>query len=274
MWIVGTIVLLVVGAAVIAAIGWRPRPAARNQLWDISGLGGVYVGIIGTLAGFSIGSATFIAGLIAARGLPEFAAAIGMLLVSFLTLLAAAMMYSDTPSFPASDADFESEFQGLSHVFAYASYYLGLALAWHALRPLLLTVELRFLADAFTWLLLGTVLAGNFRTAVFVYRLIPAGRLACVALPLLGIGLPVIYRLVAARVWPALWPASNAAIWMAFVAFGVEFVGFVHQTALLLFYGGAGLEQRVRRHGHRFALAYVQMVLMAIALIWLAVATS
>jgi hypothetical protein len=42
----------------------------------------------------------------------------------------------------------------------------------------------------------------------------------------------------------------------------------------LLVPGGAHLEQQVGRNGHRFALAYLQMVTMAIGLVWLAVATS
>ena len=274
MWVVGTLILLVVGAALIAVIGWAPRRRASPALWDISGLGGTYTGIIGILAGFSVGSATFIAGLGSARGTPAFAAAVGMLLVSFLILIGSAMMYSDTPSFPASDDDFDTVFQSLSYVFANASYLLGLSLGWLALRPLLVMIDLPSLADAFTWLLLATIVAGSARIAVFVYRLTAADGMACTAIPILGIGLPAIYRLLAVRVWPGLWPAADAVIWFAFVAFFVASVGFIHQTGLLLVHGGARLEQRVRRNGHRFALAYLQMVAIAIGLVWFAVATS
>lgn len=78
MWVVGALILLVVGAVLIALIGWAPRRRESPPIWDISGLSGTYTGIIGILAGFSVGSA--------------FAAAVGMLLVSFLILIGSAMM--------------------------------------------------------------------------------------------------------------------------------------------------------------------------------------
>jgi hypothetical protein len=271
MWIVGVVLLLVIGAVTVALIGWAPRPRAGDAMWDIPGLGGVYTGIVGTLAGFSIASATFIAGLSSARGTPAFAAAVGMLLVSFLILMSSAIMYSDTPSFPASDDDFVVVFQSLSHVFANASYFLGLGLAWLALRPLLVMIDLVSLAGAFSWLLLATMVAGGARLAVFVYRLTAASGIACLAIPILGIGLPAVYRFLTVRVWSELWPAADAAIWFAFVAFGVASVGFLHQTGLLLVHGGPSQEQRIRRYGHRFALAYLQVVAITLGLVWFAV---
>jgi hypothetical protein len=183
-------------------------------------------------------------------------------------------MYSDTPSFPASDDDFDMVFQSLWHVFANASYFLGLGLAWLALRPLLLMIDLGSVADAFTWLLLATMVAGSVRLAVFVYRLTSANGIACLAIPVLGIGLAGVYRVLIVRVWPELWPAANTAIWFAFVAFGVATVGFIHQTGLLLVLRGTGQEQRIRRSGHRFALAYLQVVAITIGLVWFAVATG
>jgi hypothetical protein len=273
-WIVGVLLLLVTGVVTVARIGWMPRPRAGAAIWDIPSLGGMYTGIVGTLAGFSVAAATFLAGLDTARGSPAFADTVGMLLVAFLVLMSSAIMYSDTPSFPASDDDFAVIIQSLAHVFANASYFLGLALAWLALRPLLLMIDLVFLADAFTWLLLAPIVAGGVWMAIFVYRLTVANGTACIAIPILGLGLPAIYRLLTIRVWPVLWPAADAAIWFAFVAFGVSFVGFIHQTGLLLVHGGMRQEQQVRLYGHRFALAYAQMVAVTTGLMWFAVTTS
>src|SRR5215217_1203288 len=274
MWIIGTIIVLSVGAAVTAALGWSPRATPGPPVWDISRLGGVYTGIVGTLAGFSVASATFIAGLDAARGTPAFAAAIALLLVSFLILMGSAIMYSDTPSFPASDDEFAMGVQTLAHLFANASYFLGLALAWLALRPLLVMIDLVSLADAFSWLLLATMVAGGVWLAVFVYRLTVANGIACLAIPILGIGLPAIYRLLTVGVWPMLWPGANVAISFAFVAFGVASIGFIHQTGLLLVHGSSGQERRIRQYGHRFALAYLQLVAITTGLVWSGVATS
>ena len=274
MWIIGTIIVLSVGAAVTAALGWSPRATPGPPVWDIPRLGGVYTGIVGTLAGFSVASATFIAGLDAARGTPAFAAAIALLLVSFLILMGSAIMYSDTPSFPASDDEFAMGVQTLAHLFANASYFLGLALAWLALRPLLVMIDLVSLADAFSWLLLATMVAGGVWLAVFVYRLTVANGIACLAIPILGIGLPAIYRLLTVGVWPMLWPGANVAISFAFVAFGVASIGFIHQTGLLLVHGSSGQERRIRQYGHRFALAYLQLVAITTGLVWFGVATS
>jgi hypothetical protein len=274
MWIIGTIIVLSVGAAVTAALGWSPRATPGPPVWDIPRLGGVYTGIVGTLAGFSVASATFIAGLDAARGTPAFAAAIALLLVSFLILMGSAIMYSDTPSFPASDDEFAMGVQTLAHLFANASYFLGLALAWLALRPLLVMIDLVSLADAFSWLLLATMVAGGVWLAVFVYRLTVANGIACLAIPILGIGLPAIYRLLTVGVWPMLWPGANVAISFAFVAFAVASLGFVHQTGLLLVHGSSGQERRIRQYGHRFTLAYLQLVAITTGLVWFGVATS
>jgi hypothetical protein len=158
-------------------------------------------------------------------------------------------------------------------VLANSSYFLGLALGWLPLRPLLLIIGLDTLAGAFTWLLLATVVAGSARLAVFVYRLTAASSRACIALPILGIALPVLYWLLATRIWTALWPMPDSVIKFAFFAFAVISIGFLHQSALFVVHGRTGIEQEIRQNGHRFALGYLLMVAQAIGLLWIAVAT-
>jgi hypothetical protein len=232
----------------------------------------LYTGIVSILAGFSVASAIFIAGLEPGQESGAFTAAVGMLLVSFLTLIGSAMMYSDTPTFPSAADDPAAVFQSISNVFANASYFLGLALGWLALRPLLELIGFVFLADAFTWLLLATVVAGSARLAVFVYRLTAARGAACLAIPIVGIGLPALYRLVVVPRWPELWPATDTALWFAFVAFAVNSAGYLHQTALFIVHGSARVEQELRRNAHRVALASLQVTSMSAALVWFAVA--
>jgi hypothetical protein len=163
-------------------------------------------------------------------------------------------------------------FHAMPHIFANASFYLGLALGWLALRPLLMLIGLDALAEAFTWLLLATVIAGSVRLSAIIYRLTAARGVACAAIPILGVALPVLYRLGAVRVWPTLWPADNAALWLAFVAFAVVSMGFLHQTALIVVHGSARIAQRLRQNGHVIALVYLETVTLAIVLIWFAVA--
>src|SRR3712207_7117868 len=98
MWLVGVLFLIAVAAAVVARLGRSGRPGVTVLPWDIPGLAGPYTGVVGTLAGFSVASAIFIANLSLARESPTFAAIIGMPLVSFLTLVTSAMVYSSTPN--------------------------------------------------------------------------------------------------------------------------------------------------------------------------------
>jgi hypothetical protein len=267
---------LALGAALSVAIGWNRRTPASARSWDVPGLGGMFIDISGTLAGFNIASATFIASTSTARDSPSFAAAVGMLLISFLMLMSAAMMYSTTPKDPGSQSrgDSGSVVQSLTSVLANAGYFLGVALGWMALRPLLVLIGLQSLADAFTWLLLVTALAGSARFAGLTYRLTEANTRACLLLPILGFGLPLIYWFVSARAVPQLWPESGAPLSVGFLAFAVTSITLALQMGILLARGNADWERRLITYGHRLALAVGQATVVAIDLVWLAVATT
>lgn len=98
MWLVGTLLLIAACVTVILVLGWRPRPEPSPPLWNIPVLGGTFTGIVGTIAGFSVASATFIAGLDGVRASPVYATVIGMLLIAFLILVFSALTYASTPS--------------------------------------------------------------------------------------------------------------------------------------------------------------------------------
>ena len=268
MWIVGTLIVFAVGVVAIVAIGWTPRTIPSPPLWDISSLGGTYTGIVGTIAGFSVASAIFIAGLDVARTSPLFATVMGMLLAAFLILVFSALIYASTPNAP--DIADHAVAQPLSHVLANMCGCLGLNLSWLALVPLLQMLELSSLAVVFSWLLLFVILAAGGWVAVFAYQLTTASALACLAIPVLGFELVVFYRLVAARLWPALWPATDAALQFAFIALGVAGMIFTLHLGLIASHGSeAG--RRLQRGAHRVALAYSEAYVLAVGLIWLAV---
>ena len=212
MWIFGVLLLLVVGGLAVVSIGWTPRAKPSSPLWDVPEVGSAYTGIVGILAGFSVTSVIFLAGLGLGQGSATYADTVGMLLISFLTLVGSAMMYSDTPQFPGDADDSRVVFQSLSHVLANSNYLLGLALGWLALRPLLLMINLPSLAAAFRWVLLAIVVAGTVRLTAIVYRMTAASSAACLAIPVLGIVLPAGYWFLAQHVWAALWPTSEASI--------------------------------------------------------------
>jgi hypothetical protein len=270
MWIVGTLIVFAAGVAAIIAIGWTPRAMPGPPLWDISSLGGTYTGIVGTIAGFSVASAIFIAGLDVARTSPLFATVMGMLLVAFLILVFSALIYASTPNAP--DIADHGIAQPLAHVLANMCGCLGLTISWLALVPLLQMLELPSLAVVFTWQLLFVTLAAGGWIAVFAYHLTTASARSCLALPLLGFGLVGFYRLIAARLWPALWPATDAALQFAFIAMAVAGMTFAFHMGLLAAHGSEAGKRRLQRGAHRVALAYSEIQIMTAGLIWLAVA--
>ena len=269
-WIVGTLILFAVGIAAIVAIGWTPRATPSPPPWDISSQGGTYTGILGTIAGFSVASAIFIAGLDVARFSPVFATVMGMLLVAFLILVFSALIYASTPNLPRVDDQAVS--QSLSHALANMCGCLGLTLSWLALVPLLQMLGLPSLAVTFTWLLLFVVVAASGWVALFAYHLTSATVRACLAIPILGFGLAALYRLVAARLWPAVWPATDAALKFAFVALIVAGVILNLHLALLAAHGSEKGQRLLRRDGHRLVLAYSAAYSLAVGLTWLAIA--
>lgn len=103
MWVAGVVIVLAIGVGLDVAVGRRAEPPPGGQPWRTAGLGGMFVDIAGTLAGFSIASAIFIASTNQNRDSPAYASVVGMLLISFLILMSTAMMYSSTPTDPAAD---------------------------------------------------------------------------------------------------------------------------------------------------------------------------
>jgi hypothetical protein len=270
MWVIGVIILFVVGLTAVVAIGWRPRGTPCPPLWNIPGLGGTYTSIVGTVGGFSVAGAIFIAGLDATRTSPYFGTVIGMLLIAFLILVLSALMYASTPNAPQDD-DLAS--QSFAHILANMAGCEGLAISWLALVPLLQMIGLPSLATAFTWLMLYVALAGSGWTAMFAYRLTTASALACLSIPVLAFVLAALYRLVVARLMPALWPASDAALHFTFVAFAVAALTLSLHATLLTLHGDTRVRQRLQRDGHRIALAYSEASSLAVTLTWFAIAT-
>ena len=269
MWLVGTLAVFAVAVATVVFIGRTPRQTPSRPVWDIGSVGGTYTGIVGTLGGFSVTSAIFVAGLEGARTSPEFAAVIGMLLVAFLILIFSALLYASAPN-ASSSAD-DSAIPSLSHLVANMCGCLGLAVSWLALVPLLRLLSLPGLAEAFTWLLFSTTIAGASWVALFAYHLTLANARACLALPLLGVVLPALYRLVAIA-WPKLWPASDAVLHYAFVALGVAGLMFGAHLALLAAYGAETHTAFLRRNKHVLALALSAGYAVAAGFIWFAIA--
>lgn len=274
MWIAGIAAVLVIGTVVNVAIGWDARAEPSPPLWNIPVMSQMYIGVVGMLAGFSVTAAVFLASLGPSRGSVEFEAVVGTLIVSFLILITAAMMYATTPGGPTPTGEFDPMLEGLAHVVTGGVYYLGLSASWFALPPLLTLIGMTQVADSIAWPLFAVALYESARLGVIAYRLTAAKRPACLAIPLLAAGLATVYWLAATRAWPELWPTGDTVLRFDFVIFPVAFVGFAIQTGLLLIHRNMRPYQWVARHGHRVALAYLQVVSIAVLLAWFNVATA
>lgn len=162
--------------------------------------------------------------------------------------------------------------QSLAHLLANLAGCSGLYVSWFALAPLLDLLGLPSLAEAFTWLLLLVTLGGGGWVALYAYKLTLASSRACLTIPLLGFALASGYRLVAARFLPSLWPASDAALRFAFVAFGLVGVCFAFHSAILVAHGNQPRTRRLADAAHRIALACSATYALVMALIWFAIA--
>jgi hypothetical protein len=237
-----------------------------------------YTGIAGVLAGFAVTSTIFLASLDASAGPRPFAATMGMLLIAFVVFLLASQMFGTlptrgVPAAPGGKGDALPRVQCLGLVLAIVGYYIGLTLSLLGVRPLLLALGLELLADVFAWALLATVLGGAARLGVFLYRLTRVAGVACLAVPVLGLGAAAAYRLIAAQVAPALWPVADATLWLAVVVGGLAGLGFAAETALLAFQGEPRLQRRLWA-ADQVVLAYVQAVVTVAVLLWFAVVTG
>ena len=274
MWLGGVVVLLAAAVAAVTRLGREFRTAPTVVPWDIPAVASTYTGIVGALAGFTVASTVFLANLSAARGTEAFVATMGMFLIAFVGFLAASQMFGTLPNraTPGTAGEDDALAQRLGFLLAIVGYYIALSIGWLGLRPLLLGLGLRSLADVFAWLLLAAVFAGAARLGVFLYRLTRVGGAACLAVPLVGFGAAAAYRLVAVRFVPSLWPARDAPLRLALVVAGLGALGFAAETVILALHGDARLRRRLRGAGERVMLAYVQAVVTVVGLLWFAVA--
>jgi hypothetical protein len=269
MWVIGTVIVLIVGAAVTAALGWTPRVSPGPPMWDTAKLGVSNTSAVGTFAGFSLTSAIFIAGLDVARSSSAFATVFGMMLIGFLILVIATWIAGSTPSVPQAEG---MTVQSLALLLGNLCANLGVSITWLALVPLMVVIGLPTLASVFIWALLIMALVAGGWVALFTCRLTMASPRACSAVPVLGMALPALYRLVAVRLWPALWPAREAALLFAFVALAAAGLMFALYMGLLAANGNTPVQERLRRDSHWMVLAASQAYVAVVGLIWFAVA--
>jgi hypothetical protein len=280
MWLVGTVAVVVIACLITFFIARHWPLEEKRPIWDLARAAGTYTSIVGTLAGFSVASSFFLANLSRSTRAPELETVIGMLVIAFLVLVGTAMTYGAMPTYSGGHTAPEGSLvddkfvtvQKLIFLLGHTSYYIGIALAWLALRPLTVALGLQTFASILTWLLLFFVIAGAGRLGMHFYSLIGGNRLATTLMPCIGIVLTSLYRLVAVPIVPALWPAFAPVLSYAVVAFALSFVGFTSSSLLIYVLASPGETPHLRRRGHQFILFFIQAVCCSIALLWYSVA--
>jgi len=273
MWVLGMILLFVFGAALAARIGWRTPRGLPAALIDIPKLSTSLTGIVGTLSGFTIASAIFLANLDTFRGSPSFGAVMGLFLIAFQILIATAIMFAIVPSLSSKTKQDDNAVQTQRILYSLSStgFFLGLSLSWLGLIPLLQGLELDFLASLFSWLLLLALLAGGANLAIFLHTDLGAKLAAALAIPPLAFLSAGIFRLLAATSAPFLWPPRDAPLMFGITGYVLAAIGFSLQTAIVASFGRPAAQAFLRASGHRLLIVFVQATITAVALTWLSV---
>jgi hypothetical protein len=269
-WIVGVGAVLIVVVAATMAVGWR-RGELPAPLWDVSRMSASFTTVVGSLAGLSVASAVFLANLTAVRQSPDFGLVMAMFLIAFTILIATAMLFATVPNLvpPPDDPDY-LRLQRTSYLLAVMSYALGLSVAWFALRPLLLALDLTEVAGVFVWVLFVSVVGATLRVAMNLSRHAGYSSASVATLVVLGIGLPIAYRALASAV-TGLWPPSDASFIFTLLAFGIGTFGFMAETFLHGTYRRSPLARAAFDRGHRIILAYGAATVATATFLWLAV---
>ncbi|MPZ49277.1 MAG: hypothetical protein GEU75_08255 [Dehalococcoidia bacterium] len=272
MWVAGVLLLFVAGGAVSLTLSWRQRPAPAMPLWDIPRVAGSYTTIVGSLAGFTVASAVFIANV--TRGSVELEAAVGMFILAFLVLIASTMQFATTPNLGGEVSTQYLSDQHLSYMMANATFYIGIAISWLGLRLLLLAIDFTDFAGTLTWVLLSAMILGSLRLSMHVYRHTTTNPIGCFALVPVGFSLALAYRWLAEEVWGDLWPSEDQPLHFAVVAFFVAGAAYAYQTALLTLHGNPAWERLLARIGQKWLVMHAQAAVMVIFLLWIAVAQA
>lgn len=272
-WLAGVLALFALCGGVVLLLSIKLRSGPIKPLLDVPAVAQRYIVIVGSLSGFSVASATFLAGFIERSGAASFATVIGMFLIAFLTFVGTSMIYGTLPAAPAGEkpSDAFLGWQRSIYVMANCGYFIGLSLSWFALRPFLQAIKLDFLADIFTWLLLIAGFAGAGRISLHLHTLTLQNLHACFSMPLIGYGGAAAYRFLLAPAFPVLWPGANAPLLFAVIGFLLTGAVFLLDTVMLVLGPDHRVARRLTHPGSRWLLVYSQTVIVSSGLLWASV---
>jgi hypothetical protein len=270
MWLIGILGAFTFAAVAILLLGRGQSAAPRRPEWDVALVAQRYIFIVGSLSGFSVASATFLAGFTEHTGSPALLTVIGMFLTAFVAFVGTAMIFAIVPANPLGEKPGEGsvEWQHTVYIFGNCGFYIGIALSWFALRPFLLAINLDFLADIYTWIVLFAALVGAARHGLHLYLLTAHTALACISLPIVGFGVALLYRFVLVPYFPALWPQENASLLLSVMLFALMALMFTADTFVLAFGPRHRLARWLINPKSGALLIYVQVLIVAVGLLW------
>jgi hypothetical protein len=273
-WVAGVVALLAtVSVAAAAVLSRSGHGSAPRPLKDVVVVASDYSELAGALASLSLAAVVFIATL--APDSPAFDTAIGLFILAFLVLVAAAMEFAATPSLTDESEAHDLSEQYLGFLLANIAFYLGLALSWLGLRLLMLAIQLDELADLLTWVLLFAIVLGGLRVVMHVYRYTGAAATACLSLVGLSFIAGLVYRFVLSEAWATLWPSEDGPLRLSVVAFVFAGLGYLYQTLLFATSDeDSAVTRTLARYRSPWLFAFTQGVLTIVVLAWIAVAQT
>ena len=270
-WPLGVLVTVVVAMAVSYRLSLlKPSPQIAS-MWDLARSSGTYITISGSLAGFSVTSAVFLANLRVLRDAEEFEGVMAMFLFAFIAFIGAALQFTSTPNAPATDPD-QLKVQRYSFVLANLAFYQGIAQSLLGLRLLLLGIGFVQLADIFIVVLLFVTVAEAFRIGRMNMHLTTQSPIACLAIPMVGVACGAAYYGVASIVGAGLWPQTDAPLKMAVVCFVSTATGYTLQNVLLTVSNESLRTRLLSGPAEKVLLLYSQAATTCIFMLWLAMA--
>lgn len=269
MWVIPVTILIVATSFIALLLAGRTRPPVPKAAWDLDILSTAYAALVSTLAALSIASTIFLANLTLARELEAIPDVMAMFLIGFMIEVGAAIMFATTRSWVPEPSETEGHVTShrLMYILSNATFYLGLTITWIGLRPLLVTLNMPTLATVFLWLLAFVTLSGAARLGSWLHSLLGVRLLACVAIPVVGLAAPAIYRFAIAAFAPSFWPQRFPTLAMGLVAFGIGGISYGFETAMIALRGNTRLHSVIERVGSRALTAYVQAVAIAVGLV-------
>lgn len=271
MWIAGFVTLLALLAGGVALINRFDEEATDPGHWDPASHVTSYLGLVGPLASFSVVVAIFVANLSRATESAALEHVMALFMMGFVKLLGAAVLLANARSAtkrPDAPRAYDDAIR-VHFLLGYACFFMGLALTWLGLRPVLVVIGLSNLADLFSWVLLLSVGAGAFEQSTWIQMNLANSKIAALVAPLGAALAAGAYRFVLVPLEPRFWPTGDTLAFVV-VMFLLSAGAYTAGSLILKFHGDAVADRVIARIGRRWFPSYGACISCVLLLLWCA----